>query len=162
MVRGPERTLKRSDVLPLFEPGTPETASTLAEREEISVHQDTVYNRLKELYELDKIDSKKVGGRARVWWIHDPGRSLDPDAIDDSNYQSNKDPDILRALADVAETCEPVTSMEVSEMVGESKDSCYNRLRAMDERGLIKSLKAGATSKVWWIDEQPTPENKSE
>lgn len=158
MVRGPNRTLERSDVFELFEPGTPETASTLADRDEISVHQDTVYNRLKELYELDKIDSKKVGGRARVWWVHDPDRSVDPDSIEDSNYQSKKDPDILRALAEVAESCEPITSMEVSEMVGESKDSCYNRLRAMDERGLIESLKAGATSKVWWIEREPTPE----
>lgn len=161
MTRGPDRALERSDVLKLFDPGTPETASTLADRDGIDVHQDTVYNRLKELYEIEKIDSKKVGGRARVWWIHDPDRSVDPDAIDESNYRSKKDPKILRVLAEVAETCEPITSMEVSERVGESKDSCYNRLRAMDEGGLIESLKAGATSKVWWIEEQPMPKRES-
>lgn len=160
MVRGPDRTLKRKDVLPLFEPGAPETASTLADRDGISVHQDTVYNRLKELYEIDKIDSKKVGGRARVWWIPDPERSVDPTLIDEDNYQSAKDPKILRALARASaeDSQTPMTSMEISEEVDETKDSCYNRLRVMDERGLIESLKAGATSKVWWIKAQPNLE----
>lgn len=151
---GPERKVKRSEVMDLFEPGRPETASTLAE--ELPCHQDTVFNRLKELYELDKIETKKVGGRARVWWISDSDRSVDPTLIDDEDYQSAKDPKILHELANVSESCEPMTSMEISERTDETKDSCYNRLRVMDERGLIESLKAGATSKVWWIEEQPT------
>ena len=154
MTRGPDRTVERKDVLELFEPGRPETSSTLAE--DLPCHPDTVYNRLKELHELEEIETKKVGGRARVWWVYDPTRSVDHTLIDDDDYRSAKDPKILRELAKESESCEPMTSMEISDRIDETKDSCYNRLRVMDERGLIESLKAGATSKVWWIDEQPT------
>lgn len=151
---GPERKVKRSEVLDLFELGQPETASTLAE--DLPCHQDTVFNRLKELYELEKVKTKKPGGRARVWWIPDPERSVDAEMINDSDYTSAKDPKILRELAKASESCEPITSVEISEQIDETKDSCYNRLRVMDKRGLIESLKAGSTSKVWWIEEQPT------
>ena len=156
-MRGPDREIKRKDILKLFEPGKPETSSSLADREEVTVHQDTVYDRLSELYELDKIKSKKVGGRARVWWVPTAERDVDPTLIDDDDWRSDKDPKILRELAKAAPSNEPLTAMEISECVDETKDSCYNRLRALDEKyDVIESVKAGATSKVWWIEEQPT------
>lgn len=158
-MRGPDRKVKRKEVLDLFEPGRVETSSTLAERSEMDVHPDTIYNRLKELYELDEINTKKVGGRARVWWVHDPTRDVDPTGINNEDWRSSKDPKILRELARVSSENTPLTSMEISNRVGETKDSCYNRLRALDEKyDVIESVKAGATSKVWWIEEMPTPE----
>lgn len=59
------------DVLTAFDarddPAEPLTASEVGERVDCS--RRTALNRLDELAEADRVASKKVGGRARVWWV---------------------------------------------------------------------------------------------
>ena len=59
------------DVLTAFDarddPAEPLTASEVGERVECS--RRTALNRLDELAEAGRVASKKVGGRARVWWV---------------------------------------------------------------------------------------------
>lgn len=150
MVRGPSRAVTRSEVFEEIEPGTPETASTLAEN--FDVHQDTVYSRLTELHELDKVKTKQPGARARVWWIPSPDTTVDAGVVRDSMFQSSKDPDIIRELAKAMNRGEPITSGEIVDETGETQDITYNRLRKLDNRGWVESLKAGSTSKVWWLN----------
>lgn len=151
MVRGPARAVTRSQVFDEINPGTPETASILAEN--FDVHQDTVYSRLTELHELDKVKTKQPGPRARIWWIPSPDTTVHADAIEDSMFQSAKGPHILRELTKAMNRGEPLTSGEIAaEIEGESRDIVYNRLRKLDNRGRVESLKAGSTSKVCWLN----------
>jgi predicted transcriptional regulator len=48
------------------------TTSELSE--EIEMTQQGVYSRLQDLEDAEFIRSKKVGSRARVWWITDRGK----------------------------------------------------------------------------------------
>lgn len=152
MVRGPDRAVERAEVLAQMEPGTPETASTLSEH--FPVHQDTVYNRLQELSQVDKIETKKPGPRSRVWWLPAPNTTADPGLINDEMFQSGKDPGILRTLARARTRGEPLTSTEIADAIDDTQDIVYNRLRILEDRGWVYSLKSGSTSKVWWIDEE--------
>lgn len=152
-MRGPEREVKRADVYKQMKPGIPETAVTLAEN--FGCHPDTVMNRLKELYELDEVATKKPGARARVCWIPVSDRAVDTSLINDTMFRSAKDPGILRVMADYLNNdTEPVTSKEIAESVDDSQDIIYNRLRKLDDRGWVNSLKAGHTSKVWWLNKE--------
>jgi len=151
MTRGPERDVKRKDVYEQFTPGIPETAATLAEN--FDCHPDTVMNRAKELSEMNKIHTKKPGSRARVYWIPAPDQTVDRNLITDEMFRSGKDPGILRVMADyMNDGSEPVTSGKIADHVDDSQDIIYNRLRKLDDRGWVESLKAGATSKVWWLN----------
>lgn len=150
MVRGPDRSVERGDVLSKMEVGVPETAPTLAEN--FDVTPDTVSNRLQELNKLDEIKTKKLGKRSRVWWIPAPDRTVDADRITESMFRSAKDPHILRALARAMNRGEPLTSKEIAEEIDDSQDVVYNRLRKLNERGWVESLKTGATSMVWWLN----------
>lgn len=153
MVRGPERTIKRTDVKDEFTPGLPETASTLARA--FDCHPDTVMNRAKELAELGEVRTKKLGARARVYWIPAPDKTVDASLIEDSMFRSAKDPGILRVMAEyLNDDTEPVTSGEIAEAVDDSQDIIYNRLSKLDERGWVDSMKAGSTSKVWWLNKE--------
>lgn len=149
MVRGPDRKVTRADVFAEMQGGKPETATSLAKR--LPCHADTVYNRLKELHELDKIATKKAGARSRVWWEPAPDQSISTDVIEDDAFRSAKDPKILRALIRAKNRGEPLTSGNIAEEIDDSQDVVYNRLVKLEERGWIDSFKSGATSKVWWI-----------
>lgn len=151
MVRGPERTVRRTEVYDQFTPGIPETSNTLAEH--FDCHYDTIRNRAKELAKVGKVRTKKLGARARIYWIPAPDKTVDPSLVDDDMFRSAKDPGILRTLATyMNEDTEPATSGEIAEHVDDSQDLIYNRLRKLDNRGWVESLKAGSTSKVWWLN----------
>ena len=59
------------DVLAAFQaredPAEPLTATEVADRVDCS--RRTALNRLDELADADELASKKVGGRAKVWWV---------------------------------------------------------------------------------------------
>lgn len=71
MSKGPDRAVTRDDVVEhmLSRPDTrePWTASEVAE--DLDVSRRVAFDRLHELKSLDRIDTKKVGANARVWWI---------------------------------------------------------------------------------------------
>lgn len=158
MTPGPDRKVTRAQVYDKMQPGLPHTPSQLSEH--FDCHQDTVYDRLTELYELEKIETKQTGGRSRVWWIPQPDDSIDPDRIthDMISYGgriADRDYQILRVLAASKRENEPVTSKYVSKQIDETQDITYNRLRSLTERGYVKSLKCGSTSMVWWLADKP-------
>lgn len=143
--------MKRADVKEQFTPGIPETAKTLSE--DFDCHPDTVMNRAKELAVEGKIQTKKLGARARVYWIPAPDMTVNSSLIRDEMFRSGKDPGILRVMADyLNDNTRPVTSGEIAEQVDDSQDIIYNRLRKLDDKGWVESLKAGSTSKVWWLN----------
>lgn len=45
---------------------------------------------------------------------------------------------------------EPLTAVEVSEAVGCSRRTAYNRLRRLESRGELDTKKVGAHARVWW------------
>lgn len=148
MTRGPQRTVKRSDVLDQMTPGVVYTAGGIAGQ--FSASKDTVYHRLRELAEIEEIATKQTGGRARVWWIP-LGQSLETDFIEEMEFRSDKDPDILEALVEYGERGEPVTSGELAAKLGEPQDSIYARLDKLREEELVKSGRVGGNSVVWWL-----------
>lgn len=148
MTRGPERAIRRTDVLDAFESQTIYT--TAGATREFMVGKDTVYDRLRELAHLDKIQTKQTGGRSRVWWL-DSRQSIDDSFIGEMSFRSNKDPRILDALVTFGERCEPTTSGELATILDERQDSVYTRLRHLDDTGLVKSAKVGGNSVVWWL-----------
>lgn len=145
--------MTRAEVHEQITPGIPETGSTIAKSLDVDVHQDTVVNRLKELQQLGKIETKKVGPRSRAWWIPSPDTTVTPDMISDSMFRSGKDPGILRVLIrTLNDDTEPITSGEIAEQVEDSRDIIYNRLVTLEERGWVESLKTGSTSMVWRVN----------
>lgn len=158
MTRGPDRKVTRAQVYDKMQPGLPHTPSQLSEH--FDCHPDTVYDRLTELYELDKIETKQVGGRSRVWWIPQPDDSIDLDSITHDMIEyggdnGERDYNIFRVLAEAKRKNEPVTSKYVSREIDETQGITYNRLRSLTERGYVKSLKCGSTSMVWWLADKP-------
>lgn len=71
MSKGPDRDVTRADVLDLLESRTncrePWTSTEVAE--ELDASRRPVFNRLRELVELDEVATKQVGANARIWWI---------------------------------------------------------------------------------------------
>ena len=69
--RGPDPTYTVDDVLAIFEQRQdshePLTAQEVADRLDCS--RPKAYDLLRELADQDSIASKKVGARAKVWWI---------------------------------------------------------------------------------------------
>lgn len=70
---GSTRSVSPEDVLAVFDDrddaAEPLTAPEVAEA--LGASRRTVFNRLDELRERGELASKKVGGRARVWWVPD-------------------------------------------------------------------------------------------
>lgn len=148
MTRGPQRTVKRADVLDQMTPGVVYTAGGIAGQ--FSASKDTVYHRLRELAELEQIATKQTGGRARVWWIP-LEQNIDSSFIEEMEFRSNKDPDILEALVEYAERGEPVTSGELAAKLAEPQDSIYARLDRLREQDMVKAGSVGGNSVVWWL-----------
>lgn len=150
MTRGPDPKVTIQDVWDLIEFGIPETAATLAE--ELPCHPDTVFNRLEELENEGHIKKKKISDKSVVWWKPDHNPVVDPERVS-INTASKKDPEIIGALAESKREGEPMASKEIAEEINETKDIVYNRLRKLEERGLVDSLKAGSTGRAWWLSE---------
>lgn len=60
----------------------PWTSKEIAEH--LPCSADTVYNRLRELHSQGKVRTKKVGSRARVWWLPP---SMDEQSDEGENQQ---------------------------------------------------------------------------
>jgi predicted ArsR family transcriptional regulator len=60
-------TVTPEDVLALFTDAEPRTAIEVAD--ELGIARRTALNKLNELAEQDRIQRKKVGGRAVIWWV---------------------------------------------------------------------------------------------
>ena len=71
---GPQRKIKRSDVLETMQdrtdPREPWTVKELAKM--LDCGESTVYDRLRELKTQGKVRTKQVGSSARVWWPVEP------------------------------------------------------------------------------------------
>lgn len=52
---------------------------------------------------------------------------------------------------------EPLTSVEVSEAVGCTRRTAYNRLQSLESRGDVRTKKVGARGRVWW--REPTADD---
>lgn len=148
MTRGPQRAVKRADVLDTMKTGVVYTAGSLAQHFDAS--KDTTYHRLRELGSLDKINTKQTGGRARIWW-KPHAQSIDTSFIEEMSFRSDIDPDILATLAQYNEQTEPLTSGELSDLLNSPQDSIYSRLKRLESENLVKSAKVGGNSVVWWL-----------
>lgn len=141
MVRGPERDVKRADVLESID----EYVVTTGDLEsDLPCSRDTVYERLKELHELNEVKTKKVGARARVWW-----RPTGPTPDIDTDSLTDDEASIIMEIT--AAGNEPVNAPDVARMTGINKNTTYSRLDSLEEQGLLVSKKVGSNAKVWWI-----------
>lgn len=148
MTRGPQRAVKRADVLGEMKAGVVYTAGSIAQHFDAS--KDTIYHRLRELGSLGEINTKQTGGRSRIWWKPHT-QQVDSSFIEEMEFRSDKDPKILVRLAKFAERTEPATSGELADLLNEPQDSIYARLQRLDEENLVKSARVGANSIVWWL-----------
>lgn len=160
MGRGPDRNVTREDVIEQMrsrsDPRCPWTASDLAD--ELPCSSDTVYNRLRELETLGRIRTKKVGARARIWWV--PRTDVTP-AQPNIAATSAIDSAVMDAMARRDDAAEPWTTSELEAETGHGSDSIYNRLRELQKRGFVDSAKAGSRARVWWPT-NPSGESASE
>lgn len=69
--RGPKRDFRRGDILRTIrareDQREPWTTTELAD--ELGCSHSLAYNRLRVLTDMGLVESKKVGGNSRVWWI---------------------------------------------------------------------------------------------
>lgn len=66
MERG-ELSATLRETIAVFEPGVPQTTPEVAAQ--LDLERRTTYARLERLTERDRIETKKVGSNARVWWL---------------------------------------------------------------------------------------------
>lgn len=158
MGRGPDREVTRSDVLDAMrsrsDPRHPWTASEL--QDEIGCSSGTVYNRLRELDTQGRIETKKVGARARIWWI--PNTDATIDTGDTERVTPGLDTELLETMASRVDVCEPWTTSELEDTTGRDKNTIYNHLRELEDSGYVASTKVGARARVWWVAEAPMEE----
>lgn len=91
-----------ADVLAVFDeradPAEPLTATEVADRSGCS--RRTALNRLHDLEDDGAVASKKVGGRARVWWVPRAGASAPTDEADRVDSASDEPPEPADEPAD--------------------------------------------------------------
>lgn len=59
--------------------------------------------------------------------------------------------DVLGVFAGRADPTEPLTAPEIADELGCSRRTALDKLRALDERGDVRSKKVGGRSRVWWV-----------
>lgn len=151
MARGPSRDVTRRDVYTTMrdsgESRRPWTTSALAKK--LPCSSDTVYNRLRELQTLGEVETKKVGSRARIWWI--PENDIAPDIPDTSTLTSTVDRAIIEAMASRSDYGEAWTTTELEDTTGHDRDTIYKRLRDLEADNHVQSEKVGGRARVWWL-----------
>lgn len=155
MVRGPDREVTREDVYETMQtrgiPREPWTASGLAEH--LPCSSDTVYNRLRELETQERIKTKKVGAKARIWWIPDTETALRFNG-ELSLPNGNRDAPIMDVMTSRRDANEPWTTSEIAdEIAGETPDTVYHRVRELQDEEFINSKQVGSRARVWWTAE---------
>jgi len=146
MTRGPSRSLTRNDVFDLMSDRTDEPWTSTELAEELPVSSDTVYNRLRELETQERIRTKKVGGRARIWWVP-AERTTSVDTQSATTTQGR----IIETMAERTDAGNAWTTSELADQLPQSADSLYHHLRDLDEAGMLESKSVGSRAKVWWI-----------
>lgn len=66
---GPKSRVSDEEILALFEATPDPVLSTAEVAEEVPLQRRSVYNRLKQLQEDGRLQSKKIGGRNTIWWL---------------------------------------------------------------------------------------------
>lgn len=101
-------TVTPENILEVFAHGT--TGEPLTAREVADVldcDRKTAYNKLTTLADNDRVETKKVGARGRIWWLPNPDSDSNPDPEDIQNQsQATNDGDI-----DIDVANDPVLSM---------------------------------------------------
>jgi predicted transcriptional regulator len=65
-------------------------------------------------------------------------------------------------LVCIRDTEDPVLmSYEVAESLPIGRRAVYNRLRSLEDRGILRSKKTGARSTVWWYPEHTSTEKQT-
>lgn len=146
MTRGPNRTTKRSDVYDVMGSRTKEPWTTKELANELPVGTDTTYKRLRELETLDKIKTKKVGARARIWWIPTPME--DTGAAE--RVTGERETVVMNAMTGRDDASNAWTTSELEDETGVDSDTLYHVLRGMEDDGVIASKKVGSRARVWW------------
>lgn len=59
--------------------------------------------------------------------------------------------DVLDVFAARDDPTEPLTAPEIADELDCSRRSALNKLRALEERGDVRSKKVGGRSRVWWV-----------
>ena len=61
----------------------------------------------------------------------------------------------LRYLDAVANNPDPVvTTTEIAEKLEVTQQAVYNSFKELEQKGMLRSKKVGARSKVWWLSIQ--------
>lgn len=55
----------------------------------------------------------------------------------------------IRALVEFPDPV--ITAVELADKVDVTQQAAYNKLTDLQERGIVRSKKVGARSRVWWI-----------
>jgi predicted ArsR family transcriptional regulator len=62
--------------------------------------------------------------------------------------------DVLRVFKQRSDSYEPMTSSEIAESLGCSRQTAANRLEELSEEDDLETKKVGARGRVWWLPEE--------
>lgn len=163
MSKGPSRSVVRQDVIDAIEQtgGVREPLSASEIAEQLPCSKNTVYNRLRELAELERVGTMKVGARARVWWSRD-GTNPPVPSVDGATFESNER-DAMRIALNNARSRSPISSALVAEETKLSTKQAYAALDNLASEGWLASKKPGANARIWWVTKSlPTKTESNE
>ena len=61
---------------------------------------------------------------------------------------------VLSVFHQRSDQCEPMTSTEIAEALGCSRQTAVNRLEDLTAKEKIETKKIGARGRVWWLPEE--------
>ena len=62
--------------------------------------------------------------------------------------------DVLRVFKERSDSYEPMTSSEIAESLGCSRQTAANRLEELSKGDDLETKKIGARGRVWWFPEE--------
>jgi predicted DNA binding protein/putative methionine-R-sulfoxide reductase with GAF domain len=126
---GIQSTIPPADVLAVFErqatPGTPLTAADVAET--LGCARRTAHKKLSRLSDEDRLATKKVGARARVWWLP-PTDRVDAAGADEATQ--------VRALRELHDASRRLMRAETRDAVCEVAVEASRRILGLSLSGL--------------------------
>jgi predicted DNA binding protein/GAF domain-containing protein len=143
-------------VLAVFErqdhPGEPLTAPEVAEV--LGCARRTAHKKLTRLAEQDRLSTKKVGARGRVWWQSSSRGATSPDADASESARSTRSEEHRRALRELHDASRRLMRADTREAVCDVAVETARRILGLSLCGLwMHTPERGALEPVAWTEQ---------
>ena len=139
-----------NDTIEALETASPEPLTNKEVAKRVGYSKPTAHNRLHELADDGVVLTKKVGAKARVWWVdaETPSPEVQETVTDAIAHPTRRE--LAQALLNAHP--EPLTNKELADQAGCSKSTVQHYRDELADEAHVFTKKAGAKARVWWVD----------